>query len=59
MQIDTSFIKERIERLKRLQYELECRDDRLFTNLNGNLPRYKQWGEEINLLQNQLRIINQ
>lgn len=48
-------IKERIARLEELRYGLECGDDFLFSNRNGNLPLYKQWGEEIKMLQQQLK----
>lgn len=30
-----------LEQLRIDMWELECGDDRLFTNANGNLPRYR------------------
>ena len=50
-----SQIRERIERLEELRYGLECSDDFLFSNRNGNLPMYNQWGEELRQLRNQLK----
>jgi hypothetical protein len=48
-------IKERIARLEKLRFGLECSDDRLFLNYNGNLSMYNQWGYELELLKKQLK----
>lgn len=33
--------------LERFMLGLECSDDRLFTNANGNLPTYNSWKQEL------------
>lgn len=39
-------IQNRIEELDMLMFGLECSDDALFINANGNLPLYRSWEEE-------------
>lgn len=46
-------IDERIEDLRHSMYCLECGDDFLFSNRNGNLPRYRAMQEELSELSKQ------
>ena len=39
-----------IAALKHKMYCLECSDDRLFTNANGNLPTYEGWRDQLTTL---------
>lgn len=43
-------VKDRIKKLENQCYSMEMSDDRLFTNGNGNLPRYNALQEEIAVL---------
>ena len=43
--------EERIAHLEREIFGLKCGDDYLFTNKNGNLPRYKAMQKELKELQ--------
>lgn len=43
-------IDERIEELTERIYSLECSDDGLFSNANGNLPRWQELVAERNRL---------
>lgn len=43
-------VTERIQRLQNLMFQMECSDDALFANANGNLQTYKQWEQELQLL---------
>lgn len=39
-------IQTRITELQYQMYGLQCSDDLLFTNANGNLPLYESWQQE-------------
>lgn len=47
---DTTIIEQRIKDLDERIYALECSDDSLFTNANGNLPRWQEMQNELRYL---------
>lgn len=50
MTINTTLIDNQIEELTERIYGLECSDDMLFSNANGNLPRWQELVAERNRL---------
>jgi len=47
-------LKQRYEELEREIYILECSDNYLFSNINGNLPRYREMQAERSEISKQL-----
>lgn len=47
-------LRSRYNDLERMRHALECSDDSLFINANGNYPMYVAWGEEMKEISDKL-----
>ena len=52
-------LQERIQELQRNMYSMECSDDSLYSNRNGNLPTYQSWQKELSTLRKRLTLVKE